>query len=294
MKRIVSILLAVVLALSLTVTAFADTTATSYGSTQKLNDGWYVVLDGEKVTGIEVTSFTEMSVREVTSGKDVTKTYIPAFYEATGLGEDEVLYDCVKECADYGMYHNGKFVCYVNVDYAPDTLGFLDNATFIAGSKSGKCGTFANDVYVVDGKAYLGVSHGGEKACLNGKFMQYDNEQFAVEHKFEMSNVTYKGVDGDDAKIPVKVKCSKCGNKFDIVSSIPKDYLGKVNTEFFAGYYVLLGNETVVEEVKVEETKKEVNSAKTFDMGILPYAGLCLASAGGAFAVGKKKDEDWA
>lgn len=288
MKKFLALMLSIVMVLACMTVAFADSTRTSYGSTEKLGDGWYVVADGKKVETIKLTHFTAMSVREVTDKDGTSMSYIPAYYTAEGLNEDEVLYDCLEECADYGVYHNGKFVGYVNVDYDADILGFLTSAKFVKGVKDGKCGTFANDVYVIDDVAYKAVSHGGKKASYNGKFMQYDEEQTPVQHELAMKYVTYKGVKGVDAQTPVNVKCPTCGKVMPIVTSVPKDYLGEVNTEFFPGYFVLLGNETIIEDEAKVEADKDVNSAKTFDAGVASYVGLSLASIVGLAGCGKK------
>ena len=132
-----------------------------------------------------------------------------------------------------------------------------------------------------------------------GKFVSasYTGDYAVVQHTYAANYTNTAGTVKVDS-----VYCKTCNAKFDFIVGDAKDAL----KAFGAGNYLdvtetlglaaaLDGDQIFIKTAELEgaaaDTNKGVDSAKTFDAGVVLYAGMALMSvAGSAVVIGKKKE----
>ena len=314
MKKFVSLVLVLALALSLCTVAFAKTVSTeAKGSTTESVSGYYVVnlTNNDPITSNSdvdthaTTGYTKHTVDGVSHSY-----FVPESYVAGGTS----YFVCDEDNAGYRIFDkNDKFVCFVTTVACVD----IPEGKLIAEGDEDECDAYNADVveyYTWDGttetftKAVKEKSETatGSPVYVNGVVVLVDSTANGVKyaHKFKAADATYKATTNKDNQKLVAVKCSNCGKTFEVVTSLGKydgDFLTLtidtagaaaedygVNT-FHAKdgtYYVLLGNAAAA-----GTTSTTVDSSKTFDAGVAMYVGLSLMSvAGSAVVIGKKKE----
>ena len=297
MKKIIATVLAMVMALALCTTAFAEPVAGYTGYTR----------GGEKLMA-NTTDAESFSV----------EAHEATFNKATGAGN--VAYYTVSNATDANTSYNGDYTKADKTDFdlqltksGASTLYLKhvnEGAEYVAkveaftkiGAKCGQLDVDADGTYYVNtskytdtnsvtkdaGEVYFMASdaNGAVYVLLNGKLVSVTlaGEQTLVGH-------TWVAVE-KDGKV-VSYKCSDCGT----VASIYKTYAaakasGLKNVEAFVnddGETIYLAyTDGKTDTTKPTDTNK---SPKTFDAGIAMYVGMALTSvAGSAVVIGKKKE----
>ena len=287
MKKIVALVLALALALSLCTVAFAadevkgDVT-TKTVSFKKATLAEYVPV----ATGSDVKTLgDEAKVEEVvvkTHNNDVDTKGVKTVYADVYVVDSDEEYAVVsKDLATAKLVVDGKAV------YLMETTGWAVKTDKVVDKKieakdEPSCGDYNVDVYMIDGKAY--ATKGDDWALLNGAFVKCGGEQEVNPHQFNKdSKKTYD----KDANVD-SITCAECKKVFSVVkaSKVDKDWEYDVDFTVVDGLYIVLAGGKAA-----AEAGKDVTSAKTFDAGVAMYVGLSLASvAGSAVVIGKKKE----
>ena len=290
MKKIVALVLALALALSLCTVAFAADEVKGDVTTKTVS--FKKATLAEYDTSATVTSLGEAKeVKEVTlctHNNDVDPKGVKTVYADVYVVDKDEYAVVSKDLATAKLVVDGKAI------YLMETKGWAVFAKKVVDKKieakdEPSCGDYKKDVYMIDGKAYL--TDGDEWALLNGAFVKCgDVAQEVNPHSFtEKSKKTY-----DKNGVIDSITCAECKKVFSVVkaSKIDKDWEEDVDFQWVAKdlegkdlYVILAGGKAA------DEAGKDVTSAKTFDAGVAMYVGLSLASvAGSAVVIGKKKE----
>ena len=289
MKKIIATVLAMVMALALCTTAFADT----------------VELDGTGYAGYNKAG------NEIT--EDAVYGYVAAsasFNKATGAG-------CVAHYDVYTVSENTATVhgTYVKADKTDFDLKLTKSgaatlylkevvsANYVAKAEAftkigDKCGMLDEDtdcVYYTNTSKYQSSDdtvyfvqledEGETNVLVNGKLVSVD-----VLTNAELVGHTWVAVE-KDGKV-VSYKCSDCGQTAAIYKT--KDAAKASGLKNIEAYVDDEGNSIFLAWTDGSTTKTDDNkgtSPKTFDAGIAMYVGMALTSvAGSAVVIGKKKE----
>ena len=313
MKKIIATVLAMVMALALCTTAFADTTT----KTLDYSDYKLIDMDNQPVSGMPEKAtlvYHAESTSTVTKDGKTTVTVSPAYYELKAEGATKSVYGVVvaaeNATAKLVAVADNKIVDYVYyadvANFDIDKIKASDVVTkAIAGVKKAdaKCGDYVGEnvtFYVIDGKVYQAcayeVSDSVKLALLNGKIVAYKaftaTEELGLkEHKFTANSKTNK-TDGTITSI----LCENCEKYIPVVTKVPADstdlYI-KV-TAFSDGttkYFYKADATGTDSGATTTPSTGNTTSPKTFDAGIAMYVGMALTSvAGSAVVIGKKKE----
>ena len=281
MKKIIATVLAMVMALALCTTAFADTQNIDADKVSAVN------ADGTVYDLGTVTSVVKTLESKSTSGTTVKIT--PAYYTING---NEVYTECDKSIADCLLVIKGVGNVYVIKKAAPTDVSAT--ATLYTAPDDETCNKVGKDgdTYVVlaDGTYHKVDKTAANYALVNGKLVAYATDKTsAAEHKFaESTKATY----ASDGKV-TSVKCTVC-EEMIAVQKTAGSFDGKSYAKITAegkdwnGYYYVVGTTGVADNTNTNGGK---DSPKTFDAGIAMYVGMALTSvAGSAVVIGKKKE----
>ena len=257
MKKIVALVLALALALSLCTVAFAATT---------------LKVDGEKVVEKTAAGYVTRYV-----GKDTGKVYVTASYSNLRLNingtDSEIYVEAATEANNYGKYT----VSAKQVE-APEKA-------------DEKCGDVTNeDLFVAGGVYYAAVEYDEDNddlvwLCVDGAVVCAEEYTLTLG---DVVNHTVVAVYGDDGKV-AGFTCAKCDATLSYTKNLSEALkAGVLYTTKTVGnkdYYVMYAAKAAA------TTAKTVDSSKTFDAGVAMYVGLSLMSvAGSAVVIGKKKE----
>ena len=299
MKKIIATVLAMVMALALCTTAFADSKTLTFKDYKLLDMKNQVVELGDPTSMIY---YSESKVT-TTDGSKTTVVVTPAYYEltyASGTKSYAVVVDKDNAKGKLVTVADNKIVDYVYYDntitnFNPANLATSDVVTkTIAGVKDAKCGQYEGEdltFYVIDGKVYQSCDYattGVKTALLNGKIVAYkdvENGKGLVKHTFEAGAKT-NSANG----VITSIFCKTCEKYIPVTKTVPADSTAQYISagEHFDGYYYLADAAGTDGNTPSTGT---TTSPKTFDAGIAMYVGMALTSvAGSAVVIGKKKE----
>ena len=282
MKKIIATVLAMVMALALCTTAFADSTTTTVSSSDKYN---VRALDSNEKLDIVVKSYTTMDTKTVTENGKTTKTYIPAYYTLEDEDGPMYAYECVEDVAEFRIFKDDKFVAYVTWSNTALTE-YLNAATAV--KEGDGCADYEADGFKVDDTVYAAAGDNTAEnnlilVVVDGKLALLDKDAPIAKNGHTWDKVTY-ATDGT----PKAITCKTCKKTFDMVAQNKLgSYSGETEEYRLNGtiYLIKLGTETP------STGSNTTTSPKTFDAGIAMYVGMALTSvAGSAVVIGKKKE----
>ena len=289
MKKIIATVLAMVMALALCTTAFADT----------------VELDGTGYTGYNKAG------NEITEGTVYGyEAVAAAFNKATGAGNVahyEVYTVSENTATEYGTYVKADKTDFdlklTKSGAATLYLKEVVSANYVAKAEAftkigDKCGMLDEDtdcVYYTNTSKYQSSDdtvyfvqledEGETNVLVNGKLVSVE-----VLANAELVGHTWVAVE-KDGKV-VSYKCSECGQTAAIYKT--KDAAKASGLKNIEAYVDDEGNSIFLAWTDGSTTKTDDNkgtSPKTFDAGIAMYVGMALTSvAGSAVVIGKKKE----
>ena len=300
MKKIIATVLAVVMALALSVTAFAADSTSLTAKDYSFKDATTNVNGTATADGDSLTYYAESKSTVTVNGK-TTVTVTPAYYWLHTVSGDEYYVSVDSSCADTKLVKGGAIVDYaIKLTVAPGTAYQTSDVVSktIEGVDEPSCGQYKDGTYyVVNGDVYEAADATDFDGCalLNGKVVLYKDlcDGDFVDHALNTSKVTV------DKSTVTSVYCDNCKKYVPVVKSIPLtsiDSYKSVNvsvvtnqsTAVTGTYYYLTSDNGASTTTPTTGT---ATSPKTFDAGIAMYVGMALTSvAGSAVVIGKKKE----
>ena len=303
MKKFVSLVLVLALALSLCTVAFAKTNSdgTVSSVTVSYKKATVNVFGGTSGMGeLYDNDDIDSVTKTTTTGKihDDNPVYVADKYTVKlAAGGEKVYYAVSKDDADFMLVLDSTKVYLVANEVSTEKVF----TKYVEAPDKVACGAYTTeaaapytddalvDVYVTaDGDAYVTDKHSTEWGWYNNGFVKYTNtEAETVKHVFDLDKKGYFTTDTEGTK--VTAVCTKCDKSFKLVKASKLDKEWKVDVNYMAvndTYYAVLDG-----AVAGSSSTTTVDSSKTFDAGVAMYVGLSLMSvAGSAVVIGKKKE----
>ena len=281
MKKIIATVLAMVMALALCTTAFADITKVVAGEGKTLKETYYT--DGtDYYTDKDGTKLVTAEVKEVLENGGYETISMKLYKSAAAA-------TCTTDGWAVNVYIDADKNLYVKYDDV-DAYNDKYDDTLLVGEDVYYVGTkMANVVKYVDAGT---VSDTDVKLAKGHVIVETDatyGESKATVYKCILCGATYV-LESDlansttDKAAVAKMDRIKYTQTDNTQAMFDKDYLNATEAE--AGTYVVLTASTST-DTKTDNT----TSPKTFDAGIAMYVGMALTSvAGSAVVIGKKKE----
>ena len=284
MKKIIATVLAMVMALALCTTAFAEDNYDLYLANSTNISGKVIAANG--------------AVAEKTN-KSITITAAASYSDGTGNLEyltdaDSVIYvkTTTPTVADYAVTVTGKkdILFYVTkVDAAPNYIASAKAFTDF-GYKCGQVVNTDNSKYyeittgTLTGKVFKADDAGTNSVLVDGKLVKLaDTNATVKDHTWVVSASKVE----NGKVVPTEAVCGICGSKTTAIYKTGEAPAGS-KTETLTGVdgYVVVPN-----GASTTTPAGNTTSPKTFDAGIAMYVGMALTSvAGSAVVIGKKKE----
>ena len=279
MKKIIATVLAMVMALALCTTAFADVVAAGDGKVLKET---YYEKEGEFYTDKDCTKLVTAEVKEVLENggyEAITLKQYKAAAAATCTADGWAVNVYID--ADKNLYVKAADVAAYNDKYDEDLLS--NAAERFIGTKMANV-----EKYLVAGNATTPVDVKLAKGHVLVKTDDVYGESKATVYKCVLCNTTYVAEDDVIGNATDKAATAKLTR----INYVEKDAAGIA--VFDKGYLnATLATAGTYIEIKAgtaTDTKTDgKDSPKTFDAGIAMYVGMALTSvAGSAVVIGKK------
>ena len=284
MKKTIATVLAMVMALALCTTAFADA--------QK-----YDVYNAESTDGTVIAGMNDLTLKYNKADKDAKQIAYYNLLDASGnivraLASETGNYVAVDKAsdADYVVKYAGKNTVALYL-VAADAVTYENGEGSAYTDLGKKCGQYnykANG-YTTSDKFYTAISDADDEVYLFVKghntdaTLLVDGKVIAVDTIGKLSDkvVQHTWV-VDNAKMTAK--CSACGATGKVYEKYAEVPSG-ADAELVAGMWV------VADKTATKPADGTNSSPKTFDAGIAMYVGMALTSvAGSAVVIGKKKE----
>ena len=281
MKKIIATVLAMVMALALCTTAFADVVAAGDGKVLKET---YYEKDGEFYTDKDCTKLVTAEVKEVLENggyEAITLKQYKAAAAATCTADGWAVNVYID--ADKNLYVKAADVAAYNDKYDEDLLSTA--AERFIGTKMANV-----EKYLEAGNTTTPVDVKLAKGHVLVKTDDVYGESKATVYKCVLCNTTYVAEDDVIGNATDKAATAKLTR----INYVEKDAAGIA--VFDKGYLnATLATAGTYIEIKAgtaTDTKTDgKDSPKTFDAGIAMYVGMALTSvAGSAVVIGKKKE----